>query len=250
MTKAQSKSNLPALPGLSVVVPVRNEAENIRPLLTEILAAVEGRFDSEILYVDDGSSDATLATLQECRAEEPRLKVLAHRVSCGQSAAIHTAVRHATKEWIAVLDGDGQNDPADFAVLWDWIVKQDTTRCLAIGRRVDRQDSDTRRFASRLANTVRARLLGDAVPDSGCGLKILSRNLFLELPYFDHMHRFMPALVLRAGGKVASIPVRHRPRTAGVSKYGNLDRALVGVTDLFGVWWLGRRCKPRDVIVD
>jgi dolichol-phosphate mannosyltransferase len=232
-----------ALPGLSVLVPVRNEADNIAPLVAEIVQAVEGRFAYEILYINDGSTDASAVVLTHCQRTTPALRVLTHQTACGQSTAVMTGVRHAQHEWIAVLDGDGQNDPADIPLLWEWVHLQPSSRAMAIGHRTQRQDAGNRKSASRFANGLRRRLLKDNTPDSGCGLKVLSRALFLELPYFDHMHRFMPALVLRAGGTVESLPVRHRARTAGVSKYNNLQRALVGIADLVGVWWLQRRAK-------
>jgi dolichol-phosphate mannosyltransferase len=237
----------PDLPGLSVVVPVRNEAENIAALIAEIEAAVRERFDCEILYINDGSTDASRTVLETLQRTCPTLRVFTHQESCGQSTAVITGVRQATKDWIAVLDGDGQNDPADIPLLWEWVQAQPSTRCMAIGHRTNRQDAGNRKSASRFANTLRRAMLKDDTPDSGCGLKLLSRALFLELPYFNHMHRFMPALVLRAGGTVRSIPVHHRPRTAGVSNYNNLQRALVGIADLFGVWWLQKRSK-RPVV--
>jgi len=232
---------------LSVVVPVRNEAENIAPLVTEIEAALDGLVSYEIIYVDDGSTDATEA---ELRRFGSRLRLLRHARSCGQSAAIRTGVRAARAEWIATLDGDGQNDPADLPHLWR--LTQDAPAnppLLIAGHRRNRQDRWSKRIASRIANRIRARLLGDATPDTGCGLKLFPRALFLELPDFDHMHRFLPALVLRAGGTVLSVPVNHRPRGGGVSNYGVLDRLGVGIVDLFGVLWLQRR-GARPVLLD
>jgi dolichol-phosphate mannosyltransferase len=234
------------LPGVSVVVPVRNEADNIRPLVSEIVRAMEGHFDYEILYVNDGSTDGTAAALAACRKDFPALRVFSHKTSCGQSAATLTAVRRARKDWIAVLDGDGQNDPADIHKLWAWLQTRDEP-ALAMGYRVQRQDAENRKSASRFANGLRNLVLKDGCPDSGCGLKMLPRSLFLELPPFDHMHRFMPALVQRAGGAVASIPVSHRPRGAGVSNYTNWKRALVGIVDLAGLRWLQARGK-RPVV--
>jgi dolichol-phosphate mannosyltransferase len=239
------------LPELSVIVPVRNEESNVAPLVREIVAALTGRFDFEIIYINDGSTDDTAQVLRELRAEVPQLRFLTHTRACGQSAAVHSGVCYARKPWIGVLDGDGQNDPADLPHLWTWISSQPqgplVAPVMAIGRRARRQDSLWRKFCSDTARRARKVILGDAVPDSGCGIKILHRDLFLSLPYFDHMHRFMPSLILRAGGKVASIPVNHRARTAGRSKYGTLDRALAGVWDLVGVMWLQHRYKLRDV---
>jgi len=233
---------------LSVVIPVRNEAENILPLLGEIHAALEGQGEFEIVYVDDGSTDATPKVLAEAQARYPRLRVLAHAQGCGQSAALVTGFRAARGEWIATLDGDGQNDPADIPKLLE---VRDRTRDLAnlqlvAGYRKKRQDSWLKRFSSRVANGVRSRLLGDATPDTGCGLKLILRQAVLELPVFDHMHRFLPALVQRNGGRTLSVEVNHRPRTRGRSNYGMFDRLWVGIVDLFGVMWLQRRLRrPR-----
>jgi dolichol-phosphate mannosyltransferase len=230
----------PAHPLISVVIPVRNEAPNIAPLVAEIEAALAG-FAHEIVYVDDGSADATPAALREAARAAP-LRHLRHRSSCGQSAAVVTGVKAARGTWIATLDGDGQNDPADIPRLLARAVAEGGA-ILVAGHRVNRRDSWVKRRSSRIANRVRARLLRDATPDSGCGLKVFPRALFLELPHFDHMHRFLPALVLRQGGRVVSEPVNHRPRTRGRSNYGTLDRLAVSLLDLFGVAWLQRRWK-------
>ena len=233
---------------LSVVIPVRNEAENILPLLAEIHAALEGGGEFEVVYVDDGSSDATPARLAEAQKLHPRLRVLAHAESCGQSAALVTGFRAARGEWIATLDGDGQNDPADIPKL---LAARDgaghpANLQLVAGYRKKRQDTWLKRFSSRVANGVRSRLLGDATPDTGCGLKLILRSAVLELPVFDHMHRFLPALIQRNGGATLSVEVNHRPRTRGTSNYGMFDRLWVGIVDLFGVMWLQRRARrPR-----
>jgi len=230
---------------LSIVVPVRNEEDNILPLLAEIHAALEGGGDFEVVYVDDGSTDATPARLAEAMQRYPRLRVLAHRESCGQSAALVTGFRAARGEWIATLDGDGQNDPADIAKLL--AVRDGAGQLphlqLVAGYRRRRQDTWLKRFSSRVANGVRSRLLGDATPDTGCGLKLILRSAVLELPVFDHMHRFLPALVQRNGGATLSVEVNHRPRTRGTSNYGMFDRLWVGIVDLFGVMWLQRRVR-------
>lgn len=233
---------------LSVVVPVHNEAENLRSLIEQTVGALEGELSYEIIYVDDASTDSTLDGLNALRGEFPQLRVLHCATRSGQSTAIHSGVRAARGEWIATLDGDGQNDPADIVrLLGERNRHEAAARVLFVGWRQRRQDTWARRMASRVANAVRGRLLGDATPDTGCGLKLFRRALFLELPYFDHMHRFLPALVRRAGGSVISVPVNHRSRGAGRSKYGVFDRLWVGIIDLLGVSWLQRRAHLPDV---
>ncbi|MCX8134969.1 MAG: glycosyltransferase family 2 protein [Roseococcus sp.] len=232
-------------PRLSVVIPVRNEAENIGPLIAEIEAALPA-LPHEIICVDDGSTDATAAVLAEAARSAP-LRVLRHRLSCGQSAAVISGVKAARGAWIATLDGDGQNDPADIPALLA-TAEREGPWVLIAGHRVVRRDSTVKRVTSRLANRVRGRLLGDATPDSSCGLKVFPRALFLEMPHFDHMHRFLPALALRAGARVVSVPVNHRPRRHGRSNYGTLDRLAVSVLDLLGVAWLLRRGKRPELI--
>jgi dolichol-phosphate mannosyltransferase len=227
-------------PLISVVVPVRNEAANIGPLIAEIRAALAS-IAHEIVYVDDGSDDGTADALREAARTAP-LTRRRHAKSCGQSAAVITGVRAASGQWIATLDGDGQNDPADIPALFARAQVEPGLVLLA-GHRTRRRDSFIKRITSRFANKLRAGLLGDATPDTGCGLKMFRREAFLELPAFDHMHRFLPALFIRAGGRVVSVPVNHRPRLQGASKYGTLDRALVGVFDLMGVVWLQHRWK-------
>jgi len=234
---------------LSVVIPVKDEAENIAPLVGEIRIALDGLVAYEILYVDDGSSDATVAELSRLAAETPPLRLLRHAQNCGQSAAIRTGVRAARASWVATLDGDGQNDPADIPMLWRLARQAPANAPLMIaGCREKRQDSWSKRSASAVANAVRGRLLGDRTADTGCGLKLFPRSLFLDLPYFDHMHRFLPALVLREGGVVRSVPVNHRPRNRGVSKYGVFDRLGVGLVDLAGVMWLKRRAARPHLL--
>jgi dolichol-phosphate mannosyltransferase len=234
---------------LSIVIPVKNEAGNIAPLVAEIAAALDGKVDYEIVYVDDGSIDGTASELAGLRAANNRLRVIRHAKSHGQSAAIRSGVKAARSAWIATLDGDGQNDPADLPALWQIAPAAPATPPLLItGHRAQRQDSWTKRRASTIANAVRRRLLHDDTPDTGCGLKLFPRALFLDLPYFDHMHRFLPALVLREGGIVRSLQVNHRPRERGVSKYGVLDRLGVGITDLFGVMWLRRRKSLPELV--
>ena len=232
---------------LSVVIPVKNEADNIRPVIGEIRAALNDLVEYEILYVDDGSEDATAAEISRLAGEIPQVRLLRHMQNFGQSSAICTGVRVARADWIATLDGDGQNDPADIAAMWRLARQAPASPPLLIaGYRERRQDSWSKRWASRIANTIRGRLLGDRTPDTGCGIKLFPRSLFLDLPYFDHMHRFLPALVLREGGTVLSVPVNHRPRRRGMSKYGVFDRLGVGIIDLLGVMWLQRRApRPR-----
>ena len=236
-------------PLLSVVVPVRNEGPNIAPLIAEIRAALADA-EHEIVYVDDGSIDDTPAELAAAADAAPLLRCR-HRTSCGQSAAIITGVRAAHGAWSATLDGDGQNDPADIPALLARAIAEESAGgalpVLIVGHRTRRRDSALKRTGSRIANAVRARLLGDATPDSGCGAKVFRRAAFLDLPRFDHMHRFLPALFLRAGGRVVSVPVNHRPRQAGRSNYGTWDRLWVGLVDLAGVWWLQRRWRRPEV---
>ncbi|MBX3700390.1 MAG: glycosyltransferase [Dokdonella sp.] len=233
---------------LSVVVPVYNERDNIAPLVAEIVAALRGRVDFEIVYVDDASSDDSRDVLRRLKDTTPELRVIGHLRQCGQSTAIRNGVKAARGAWIATLDGDGQNDPADIPRL---LAIRDAGASDAIrlfaGWRVKRQDSGSKRWASKWANAIRSRLLRDATPDTGCGIKLFERAAFLDLPYFDHMHRYLPALMQRAGWQVQSVPVNHRPRSAGVSKYNNLNRALVGIADLRGVAWLIRRSRRSDV---
>ena len=236
---------------LSIVIPVRNEASNIAPLVAEIRAALDGLFEYEILYVDDGSGDGTAEEIRRLAAETPRLRLIRHAKSYGQSAAVRSGVRAARAAWIATLDGDGQNDPADIPKLWQLAQAAPAAPPLLLnGNRRRRQDSGLKRASSRIANGVRRRLLGDDTPDTGCGLKLFPRPLFLDLPYFDHMHRFLPALVLREGGEVRSVAVNHRPRRQGVSNYGVLDRLWVGIVDLIGVMWLQRRGARPKLIAD
>jgi len=240
--EAAAPASPAALPLVSVVVPVRNEAPNVAPLVAEIGAALAG-VPHEIVYVDDGSTDGTTAALRDAEASVPAgatLRRLRHRSSCGQSAAISTGIRAARGEWIATLDGDGQNDPADIPRLLRR-AQAEGGAVMVAGHRVARRDTRVKRWTSRVANAVRARLLRDATPDTGCGLKVFPRALFLDLPRFDHMHRFLPALALRAGARVVSEPVNHRPRLRGRSNYGTLDRLAVSLFDLMGVAWLQRR---------
>jgi dolichol-phosphate mannosyltransferase len=228
------------------VVPVKNEAENILPLLGEIHSALQGKVEFEVVYVDDGSDDATPAVLAQAKAIHPRLTVVRHRASCGQSQAVATGVKYASGSLIGTLDGDGQNDPADLpAMLEQWRKAADGLRpgLMITGWRANRRDNGIRKLSSKLANGVRSKLLKDGIPDSGSGIKLLPRALFLDLPRFDHMHRFMAALVIRAGGTVETVRVNHRPRERGISKYGVWNRLWVGIVDLIGMMWLIRRAR-------
>jgi dolichol-phosphate mannosyltransferase len=234
-------------PALSVVVPVHDEEDNVAALVEEIVAALRGRVAFEIVFVDDASTDATLETLRHALDFYPELRLIRHHAQAGQSAAIRNGVKAARAPWIATLDGDGQNDPADIPKLLAARDAGSADTRLYAGWRVDRRDGSGKRWASKFANGLRARLLRDATPDTGCGIKLFEREAFLDLPYFDHMHRFLPALMQRAGWRTVSVPVNHRARTAGESKYDNLQRALVGIADLRGVAWLMRRAKRTTV---
>jgi dolichol-phosphate mannosyltransferase len=225
-------------PQLSVVVPVFNEEGNVAPLVGEIVAALRGHADFEIVYVDDCSRDGTLDMLRKLKAGTPELRVVRHIRNSGQSTAIRNGVKAARGAWIATLDGDGQNDPADIPKLLAEREKSEPGVKLFAGWRVNRRDSGSKRWASKWANAIRSRMLRDSTPDTGCGIKLFEREAFLDLPGFDHMHRYLPALMQRAGWKTVSVPVNHRHRASGVSKYNNLNRALVGIRDLRGVAWL------------
>lgn len=226
---------------LSVVVPVRNEQDNVESLISEINTALQPVIAHEIIYVDDGSTDATYSRLKALQAKYSQLRIVRHAKSCGQSTAVRTGVKYAKYDWIATLDGDGQNNPADIPRLLAALAEG--VELVGGNRRQSRRDTWIKRISSVIANTVRSSMLKDDTPDTGCGLKLFSRAAFLDLPYFDHMHRFLPALIKRRGGKVVSVHVGHRNREYGKSNYGTLDRLMVGIVDLFGVAWLQRRAK-------
>jgi dolichol-phosphate mannosyltransferase len=230
---------------LSVVIPVCNEAENVGPLAQEIQAALAHHRPFEIIFVDDGSTDGTVAALQAVRASIPEIRLLQHSQRSGQSRAVCTGVEAAQAEWVATLDGDGQNDPADIPELLRAVAAAEPSLKLVMGNRTTRKDTWLRRISSRVANGVRGGLLRDGTPDTGCGIKLMHRATFMRLPWFNHMHRFLPALYQRAGARVISVPVRHRPRTRGTSKYGLRNRLWVGIVDLFGVRWLILRSPPH-----
>jgi glycosyltransferase involved in cell wall biosynthesis len=227
---------------ISVVVPVHNESGAVASLVQEIAAALDG-WAYEMIFVDDASKDDTHAKLVALKATYPALRVLANRNNAGQSRAIMNGVLAARAPVIGTLDGDGQNDPADLPALLQQLNRPDAPQGLGFvgGRRVKRQDSQAKKLASRLANNVREALLRDGADDSGCGIKVVRRDLFLRLPYFDHMHRYMPALVQREGALAEFAVVNHRHRSTGASKYTNLGRLLAALTDLGGVIWLRRR---------
>jgi dolichol-phosphate mannosyltransferase len=231
----------------SIVIPLHNEEPNVGPLVEEIVVATRGEPPRRIVLVDDASTDRTVDAVHRLQERfGPLVTLVRNRCQCGQSTAVRNGVQAAESEWIVTMDGDRQNDPADIPGILERLRLSPVDDLLVIGHRVDRRDTWLRRRASRIANAVRGRLLHDRSPDTGCGLKAFKRSVFLELPYFDHMHRFMPALMIQHGGRVESVPVRHRPRTAGESKYGILDRLWVGIVDLFGVAWLARRNKHTE----
>jgi glycosyltransferase involved in cell wall biosynthesis len=230
-------------PAVSVVVPVRNEAGNVAPLVAEITVALEGRWPFEVIYVNDGSSDGTDAELRSLMATRPWLRQIRHARSCGQSAALRSGVSAARAPLVATLDGDGQNDPAFLPKLIEALQAGSPRVGLVAGQRVGRKATGFKKFQSRVANAVRGAILRDGTRDTGCGLKAFDRDMFLALPYFDGLHRFLPALVRREGREIGYVDVVDRPRLHGVSNYGFWDRLWIGIMDLFGVWWLIRRRK-------
>jgi dolichol-phosphate mannosyltransferase len=230
---------------VSVLIPAKNEANNLKPLIEEVRTALADEA-YEIIVVDDGSTDATLHELRQIKNNGlSTLRILRHERSLGQSTSLYHAALAAKGQWLATLDGDGQNDPADIPGMLALVRGEQGLAGLQLvaGHRINRRDNASKRWASRFANGLRSRMLKDQTPDTGCGLKLIERAAFLRLPYFDHMHRFIPALIQRHNGRMITHPVNHRHRTSGVSKYGNLDRALVGILDLIGVWWLIRRTR-------
>lgn len=236
-------------PRLSIVVPVRNEAGNIAPLIRDIESACGKIAPFEVIYVDDGSSDGTAAALAELAATRPWLQIVRHAQSCGQSAAVRSGVRAAKAEIVATLDGDGQNDPSFLPAMLAQLEAAGPAIGLVQGQRVGRKDTGFKRLQSRIANKVRSAVLKDATRDTGCGLKCFRREVYLALPYFDALHRFMPALIVREGYAIAHHDVHDRQRLTGASNYGFFDRLWVGMLDLLGVWWLIRRRRRVPQIV-
>jgi dolichol-phosphate mannosyltransferase len=236
-------------PDISVVVPVFDEAGAAPALAREIAFAFAGR-NAEIIFVDDASRDETCAALLALRNELPTLRVLGHARNAGQSRAVRTGVLAARSPVIVTLDGDGQNDPADGPALVDALLAGPPTLALVGGERMKRQDSAAKKLASRIGNGVRKRLLGDTANDTGCGLKAFRREAFLRLPYFDHIHRYLPALMLREGYEIAFRPVGHRPRGTGRSKYTNLGRLRASFSDLLGVMWLKTRARDPGAVTE
>ena len=236
-----------AIPDISVVVPVHDEEGAAGPLAREIAAAFDGR-SYEMVFVDDASRDGTLAELRSVMADLPALRVLSHGSNAGQSRAVRTGVLAARGAIIVTLDGDGQNPPADAPKLADLLAASPSTVALVGGRRAKRQDSEAKRQASLWANRIRRKLLGDDADDTGCGLKAFRRDVFLRLPYFDHLHRYLPALMIREGYRNLYLDVDHRHRETGRSKYTNWGRLVASLSDLLGVMWLKSRSRKPGAI--
>ena len=235
---------------VSIVVPVRNEAENVSPLIAEIAAALDARWKYEIIYVNDGSTDSTADRLAAVMRQRGNLRQIRHATSSGQSAAVRSGVRAARGAIVATLDGDGQNNPAFLPDLILAIENGGERVGLVAGQRVGRKDTGFKKIQSRVANGVRNAILRDGTRDTGCGLKAFRREVFLMMPYFDGLHRFLPALMRREGYQIAYVDVIDRPRHSGVSNYGFFDRLWIGIMDLAGVWWLIRRKKPTPVATE
>lgn len=232
---------------ISIVIPAYNEADNIGPLIGEIVQ-LNLEYPYEIVVVDDASSDETFANALKMKADVQELKIIQHKRTSGQSASVATGIEYATGELIATMDGDGQNNPADIPKMVEALIQSKNSKLwMVAGYRKKRDDSSWRIISSKVANSVRSFLLHDQTPDTGCGLKVFYRSAFLKLPFFDHMHRFLPALIQMRGGEVISLEVTHRARMRGVSKYGTLDRLWVGIVDIVGVSWLRLRSKKVEI---
>ena len=245
--KAGAKSSSKKTPEISIVVPVLNEEGNITPLVEAIRKAFSGRA-IEIIYVNDGSTDGSGKELARLQRRLPELRVLTHSERAGQSQSLRSGILAARAPLIATLDGDGQNPPGDLPALEAAVRKSRPGLAMAAGYRARRRDGFSKRYASRFARGVRRMMLGDSHPDTGCATKVFDRELYLRLPYFNHMHRFLPPLAQREGATVLAMPVSHATRTMGESKYRTLDRLVVGVSDIFGVMWLIRR-RPKQIKV-
>ena len=246
-TSASRASSPSSAPEISIVVPVMNESGNITPLISAILDAFNGR-DIEIIYVNDASTDATAEELSALQKTTPQLRVLTHSKRSGQSAALRSGILAAKAPLIGTLDGDGQNLPEDLVRLEQDVHANRPGLVMAAGYRVNRQDGASKRYASIAARKIRRWMLRDDHPDTGCATKVFDREIYLRLPYFDHMHRFMAPLARRDGVKVLACPVGHAARTTGISKYKTLDRLMVGISDILGVMWLIRR-SPKNLDV-
>lgn len=240
----------PAAPRFAVIAPMKNEAGAVAAMAREIGEACAPIGPFEAIFVDDGSDDDMADRIRALQEAYPWLRLVRHASSCGQSAAVASGVRAARAPLICTIDGDGQNPPSEVPAMLAPLLAQDRPEKLKLicGARQKRQDTLAKRIASKAANALRRALLRDGSPDTGCGLKAFPRDAFLELPYFDHMHRYLPSLFLREGWEIAHVPVSHRARETGSTKYGNLGRAMVGFLDLVGVWWLMRRRK-RPVLL-
>jgi len=231
-------------PDISVIIPVYNEAENVENLAKEIAQALRD-FHYEIIFVDDASTDKTTTSLTELKTQFPTLRVLSHRQNAGQSRALRSGIMAACAPIIATLDGDGQNDPADIPALYQQLTRDSAPEALKMvgGCRTKRIDSHAKKWASKFGNGIRKRLLKDRADDTGCGIKVFERDAFLRLPFFDHIHRYVPALMIREGYEIEFCDVNHRAREFGYSKYTNFGRLVVSIADLCGVMWLNRRAR-------